>query len=129
VLSLARLSASEAPGATALEFLPVCGLHALGARAAADESVRDRFVAALHAHADGVRFRPRAAVVQALALVGSAVGDRLVRDVAPWMDGYFHAAAVLLALALDAWLGRLRDVDAVVARLDEAFALAQAAPR
>jgi hypothetical protein len=128
-LALARLSADEAPGATALEFLPVCGLYAVGARAADDESVRGRFIGELHAHADDLRFRPRDAVVQALARVGSVVGDALVLDVAPWMDGYFHAAAVLLALALDAWLGRLRDVDAVVARFDEGFALAQAAPR
>jgi hypothetical protein len=128
-LSLARLSAGEAPGATALEFLPVCGLYALGARAAADQTVRERFIAELHAHADDVRFRSRDAVVQALARVGDAAGDALVRDVAPWMDGYFHAAAVVLGLALDPWLGRLHDVDAVLARLDEAFSLANAAPR
>jgi hypothetical protein len=128
-LTLSRLSAGEAPGATALEFLPVCGLYAVGARAAADQSVRGRFIIELHAHADDLRFRSRDAVVHALARVGSVAGDALVRDVAPWMDGYFHAAAVLLALALDAWLGRLRDVDAVVARLDEGFALALAAPR
>src|SRR5579863_6331489 len=39
-LAMARLSPEEAPGATALEFLPVCGLYALGVRAAADRSVR-----------------------------------------------------------------------------------------
>ena len=128
-LALARLSANEAPGATALEFLPVCGLCALGARAATDESVRARFVAELHGHADDLRFRSREAVVQALSRIGQAAGESLVRDVAPWMDGYFHAAAVVLALALDPWLGSLHDSDTVVARFDEAFALLQAAPR
>ena len=36
VFAMARLSADEAPGATALEFLPVCGLLAIGWRGAAD---------------------------------------------------------------------------------------------
>ena len=35
-LAMARLSVDEAPGATALEFLPLCGVLAIGARAAAD---------------------------------------------------------------------------------------------
>lgn len=128
-LALARLSADEAPGATALEFLPVCGVYALGARAAAVESVRPAFVAELHAHADDLRFRLREAVIHALARVGSGAGDALVRDVATWMDGYFHAAAVVHALALDAWLGALHDVDSTVARLDDAFARLRTAPR
>jgi hypothetical protein len=128
-LALARLSADEAPGATALEFLPVCGLLALGARASVDEGVRARFVAELHVHADDLRFRLRDAVVQALARIGQAAGNALVVDVESWMDGYFHAAAVLRALALDAWLGTLQDAGAVVARLEQAFALAQDAPR
>jgi hypothetical protein len=128
-LALVRLSADEAPGATALEFLPVCGVYALAARAAADEPVRARFVAELHARADDRRFRVRDAVVDGLARVGRAGGDALVREASSWMDGYFHAAAVLRALAHDAWLGTLRDVDGIVARLDDAFALVEGAPR
>lgn len=129
VLALARLSAAEAPGAMDLEFLPVCGICALGARASSDGAVRTEFVAELHAHADDLRFRPRDAVVHALARVGGAAGDALVRDVASWMDGYFHAAAVVRALAVDAWLGSVHDVESVVARLDQAFALVLGAPR
>jgi hypothetical protein len=129
VLALARLSADEAPGATALEFLPVCGLHAIGARAAADPNVRASFLAELHAHADDLRFRVRDAVVLALSRVGQSAGDALVRDVGPWMDGYFHAAAVVRALALGPWNGSLHDAEAVVLRLDEALSLAQGAPR
>jgi hypothetical protein len=129
VLALARLSAAEAPGATALEFLPVCGLHALGARAAADEGVRTRFVAELHAHADDTRFRLREAVVQALARIGGAGGDALVSDISPWMDGYFHAAAVVHAIASEAWLARLHDAAAVVSRFDQAHVFLRAAPR
>jgi hypothetical protein len=128
-LSLTRLSADEAPGATPLEFLPVCGVAVLAARAAADAGTRAAFVAELHARADDLRFRVRDAVIAALARVGSAAGDALVQDVQSWMDGYFHAAAVLSALAIDSWLTTLHDGEQVVARMDEAFALAQDAPR
>ena len=128
-LALARLGPDEAPGATALEFLPVCGLLALGARATADPGVRAPFLAELHAHADDLRFRVRDAVVDSLARVGGAAGDALVADVAPWMDGYFHAAAVLRALCRETWLATLHDAPLVVARLDEAFALVRDAPR
>jgi hypothetical protein len=128
-LAMARLPAEAAPGATALEFLPVCGLYALGARAAADPSVRASFLGELHARADDLRFRVRDAVVEALARIGGAAGDALVGEVASWMDGYFHAAAVLRALGHETWLGSLHDAGAVVARLDEAFLLARDAPR
>jgi len=128
-LGLARLSADEAPGATAFEFLPVCGVIALGVRAATDETVRGRFVAELHARADDPRFRVRDSVVEALARVGAGAGDALVEDVASWMDGYFHAAAVVRAVAHEAWLGTLQSAPPVVARLDEAFRLALDAPR
>ncbi|MGO9837631.1 MAG: hypothetical protein ACLP1X_25865 [Polyangiaceae bacterium] len=128
-LGLARLSADEAPGASALEFLPVCGVMALGARASVDKSVRKRFVGELHARADDPRFRVRDAVVEGLARVGAGAGDELVEGVASWMDGYFHAAAVLRALAEEAWLGKLEAAHPVIARLDEAFQLALDAPR
>jgi hypothetical protein len=128
-LAMAHLSADEAPGATALEFLPVCGLAALGARAAADGGVRTQFLMELHARADDLRFRVRDAVIDALARIGGATGDTLANDVAPWMDGYFHAAAVVRALAHEAWLSNLHDAGPVVARFDEAFVLARDAPR
>src|SRR6185437_5882371 len=44
-LVLAQLPGDQAPGATPLEFLPVCGVLTLAARAAADPSVRGAFVA------------------------------------------------------------------------------------
>lgn len=128
-LAMARLSADEAPGSTSLEFLPVCGIQALGLRAAADPTVRTAFLRELHARADDLRFRVRDAVVESLAKVGEAAGDALLGEVASWMDGYFHAAAVLRALGLDTWQGSLHDATAVVARLDEAFLLARDAPR
>jgi hypothetical protein len=129
VLAMAHLTADEAPGATPLEFLPVCGVAAIGVRAAADESVRDRFVGELHGCADDLRFRVRDAVIAALARIGSVSGERLLADVGPWMDGYFHAAAVLFALGNDVWLTQLHAAEPVVARLDDAFVLARDAPR
>ena len=115
-LAMARLTADEAPGATALEFLPMCGVQALGVRAAADPTVRGAFLRELHARADDLRFRVRDAVVDALARIGEATGDALVADVASWMDGYFHAAAVLRALERDAWQGSLHDLCPVYRR-------------
>jgi hypothetical protein len=128
-LAMARLPADRAPGATALEFLPVCGLYALAARAATDPSARATMVGELHAHADDLRFRVREAVIEGLARVGAAAGDALVAEVASWMDGYFHAAAVLLALGRESWLSSTHEAQVVVARLDDAFTLVRDAPR
>jgi hypothetical protein len=128
-LALARMSAEEAPGATAREFLPVCGVYAIAARAAADERTRARLLPELHARADDLRFRVRDAVVEGVSRIGATAGDALAHDVASWMDGYFHAAAVVRALAAPHWLGAIRDARVVVARLDEAFALVRDAPR
>jgi hypothetical protein len=123
------LTADEAPGASPLEFLPVCGVVALGARAASDVAIRERFVAEIHAHADDLRFRVRDAVIGALGRVGAVAGDALVNETATWMDGYFHAAAVLSAMGNDPWLPQIHDATGAVARLGEAFELARTAPR
>ncbi len=128
-LHLARLSPDEAPGATPMEFLPVCGVLALGARAAADPAARALFLPELHARADDSRFRVRDAVVTALPRIGESAGDALVTEVASWMDGYFHAAAVLRALPSTAWLGAISDAGLVLERLDQAFELLKDAPR
>jgi hypothetical protein len=129
VRALAGLNEDEAPGATALEFLPVCGVYALGTRAAADEPVRAKFVAEIHSHADDLRFRVRDAVVEALTRIGARAGEALVDEVASWMGGYFHAAAVVRALARESWLSTLHNAAPVVARLDQAFEQTRDAPR
>jgi hypothetical protein len=127
--ALARLTPDEAPGATALEFLPVCGVLALAGRAAADATVRPAVLGELHGLADDLRFRERDAVIEGLARIGGSAGDALVGEVASWMDGYFHAAAVVRAMAKEPWLPGLNGADAVLERLDEAFVLARDAPR
>jgi hypothetical protein len=128
-LAMARLTADEAPGATVLEFLPMCGTLAIAARATADAAVRPAFVAELHTLADDLRFRVREAVVDGMARIGGAAGDALVGEVASWMDGYFHAAAILRAFSREPWLPSIHEPDAVMLRLDEAFVLARDAPR
>ena len=128
-LAMVHLTADEAPGATPLEFLPTCGVVALSARAAADAAVRSAFTAELHRLADDLRFRVREAVVDGLARIGGVAGDALVEDSASWMDGYFHAAAVVRALARESWLTQLHQPEGPIRRLDEAFELARNAPR
>lgn len=128
-VAMAHLSGDRAPGATALEFLPVCGVLGLAACGAGDVQGRGPRLAELHARADDLRFRVRDAVVVGLARIGGAAGDALVTDVKAWMDGYFHAAAVLRALAAEPWLSTLREAPNVVARFEDAFTLLRDAPR
>ncbi len=129
LFAMAALSADDAPGASAREFLPMCGVIGLGARAALDPRVRAKALAAIHDASEDLRFRVREAAVRALARVGAAAGAALARDVASWMDGYFQAAAVLVALADPAWTNAIDDPADALDRLDEAFALARDAPR
>jgi hypothetical protein len=128
-LRMARLSPDEAPGATAQEFLPVCGVLALAARAASDAKDRKRFVPELHARADDLRFRVRDAVAVGLSRVGASAADDLTLEVEGWMDGYFHASAVVRAMANEPWLSSLHDAAGLVARFGDAFILLREAPR
>jgi hypothetical protein len=129
IAAMAALDADQAPGASALEFIPMCGVAGIGARAAADDRVRDRMISALHDRADDLRFRVRDEVVASLARVGARTGEALASDLSSWMDGYFHAAAVVRALTDTAWLSQIASPDRVLARLDDAFALLKDAPR
>jgi hypothetical protein len=131
-MGMAQLSAEIAPGASEREFLPVCGVLAVAARAAhekKDFALQKKAVALLHEAADDHRFRVREIVPIALGRLGAVMGDKLVHELASWMDGYFHASAVLLAMTQPAFLPAIEDMDAVLTRLDEAYALAKNAAR
>jgi hypothetical protein len=128
VAKMATLDVDTAPGASKYEILPMCGVSALGARAASDAAAM-RALATLHDCAEDLRFRVRDGVAEALARIGEVRGEPLVHDLASWMDGYFHAAAVLRALADPRWLTRIASPTAIIERLDEAFELAKNAPR
>jgi len=129
VVAMATLDADEAPGGGELEFLPMCGVAAVGARAAKDAGARAAMLAVLHGAADDLRYRVRAVVPPALASIGAAAGASLFGDLEPWLDGYFHAAAVLLALSDPAWLTKIDEPTAALLALDRAFALARDANR
>lgn len=128
---LASLDAELAPGASELEFLPVCGVIAVGVRAAKsqDRKARAKAIAFLHDMTEDLRFRVREAAAAALARIGGSDPDGTVREVGSWMDGYFQAAGVLRALAEPGWLDAIQDGESVIERLDEAFVLARDAPR
>ncbi len=129
VMRMVTLDALEAPGASEREILPVCAVAALGARAAGDPERVAEVLAAIHDRADDLRFRVREAVPDALARIGAASGEALVGRLDGWMDGFFHAAAVVVALAKPLWLDTLKEGEAAIARFDEAWTLAVEAPR
>lgn len=130
-VALTTLDADLAPGGTALEFLPMCGTLAVGALAAraTDAGKRARLVAVLHDAAEDLRFRVRDAVPVALENVSAVHASWLLGELESWMDGFFHAAAVLRALVRPGFFGALATADAPVARLAEAWTLATEAQR
>jgi hypothetical protein len=126
--ALASLDADRAAGGTEFEFVPMCGVAAVGARAARERVFAADLVERLHAAADDLRYRVRAMVPEALARVGEVHGAALAEATGAWMDGYFHAAAVLEAIVTPVWLSHAPEA-IVLERLDQGFALAEDAPR
>ncbi len=112
-----------------LEFLPVCGVYAAGARGASDPTARDQMLALLHDAAEDLRFRVRDAVPLALERVGARAGDDVALAVAAWTDGYFHAAAVLRAIVRPDWLPQIANAKNAIDLYERAFQLAVDAPR
>jgi hypothetical protein len=133
VYRMANLPPDEARGASGKEFLSVCGVLAIGARAmvAKETAVRDRALELLEEKADDVRFRVRDAVPLALAMIGQKMTGELGDRLESWMDRYFHAAAVIRALAEPSWLETFSydDYHQPINLLHHAFVLAQDAPR
>jgi hypothetical protein len=129
---MATLDADRAPGGTPLEFLPMCGVAAVGARAASDVSnapLFKRSMEVLEVAAEDLRFRVRDEVPRALVRIGERRGEAFVAELAGWMDGFFQAAAVLAALTDTTWLSTIRHHEEIILRLDEAFELARGADR
>lgn len=125
---MASATSDEAPGGSPLEMIPLAGVLAAGACAARQRRAREDMLALLHEACDDPRFRVREAVSVALADVGAREGDALLGRVGTFADGYFHAAALLDALASAAWLPTLTDAPGVVGLLERAFHLADEAP-
>jgi hypothetical protein len=131
--AMAELPPDEARGASGKEFLSVCGVLIVGARAmtAKNDAGRDEALALFEAKADDPRFRVREAIPIALAMLGSTMKEALAPRVAHWMDRYFQAAAVILALADPAWLETFppEHHEEALDLLHAAFLLAHEAPR
>ena len=134
---LITLDADRAPGGGSgphgagaeLEFLPVCGVFAAGARAVSDPKARVEMLALLHDAAEDLRYRVRDAVPLALERVGARAGDEVAIAVSEWMDGYFHASAVLRAIVAKDWLPHITDPTNAISLYESAFHLAEDAPR
>jgi hypothetical protein len=110
------------------EFLPIVGAFCLAVRfasgASAETVLRD-----LRPLSEDSRHLVRAGVVAALGEMGRTAGDELAAALAAWTDGYLSAAVALEAMAVRSWLDALRSPASALPRLDEAFALVEAAPR
>jgi hypothetical protein len=127
---MATIHPDEARGGTEMEFIPMCGVMALGMLAAKmDDRAREKPFATIHDAAEDLRFRVRDTVPLALAYIGARHPEWTLRNVAPWMDGFFHAAAVLRAISEPEFLRVVKEPQELVARLEDAFALAENAPR
>lgn len=131
--AVASAGKTGAPLARALvqsgdEYLVIVGAMCEGARLAQKVDA-DRALAALHELAGDERFLVRDGVVHALRTALAARGDEVVRALASFTDGYLHAHVALEALAEPTLLTSLHAEAEVLARLDEAFELADASPR
>jgi hypothetical protein len=135
---LVRLDAERAPGGTPSEFLPVCGVRALGALLAREsEPHASVLLPLLLESADDFRFRVRQTVPLALADAFADRGALLLRVEDEWLEGFFQASVYLRTLSDPFLAGMLRDVDdngvAVAERVAAVFGkslgLLQDAPR
>jgi hypothetical protein len=88
-----------------------------------------RALADLQTLAEDPRHLVRAGIVEALRDRLVSLGAPAVDDLAAWTDGYLHAHIALEALADRTWLTSLPTSDGLLARLEEAFVLADASPR
>jgi hypothetical protein len=112
------------------EYLRIVAAAAHAARSLGKQRApAERAMEALQELAEDPRHHVRLGVVEALRTCIGARGEAAVIELAAWTDGYLQAHVVLEALADRTILAALPSGDAVLARLGEAFALADASPR
>ena len=125
-------------GRSAEEYLRVVAAMALAARAMPASGARGskqsagrvaEALAGLQELCEDPRHLVRQGVIEALRMRVAAVGEAAVAELSAWTDGYFQAHVALAALADRPLLDALPRSDEVLARLDEAFVLADASPR
>jgi hypothetical protein len=110
------------------EFSQIVAALALGARSIAGVDPRGA-LAGLQTLAEDPRHHVRSGVIEALRMRLAALGEVAVAELAAWTDGYLQAHVALSALADRVILDALPARAPVLARLDEAFALADRSPR
>jgi hypothetical protein len=111
LMKWAAMPSEETPYGGASEFLPFCGLQALGAvYPSADEAGRWRIEAALRAAANDIRWRVREGVAMGLQRIGEADFDAPRRILDGWADdpSLLVQRAVVAALAHPPFLGDAR---------------------
>ena len=86
-------------------------------------------LADLQTLAEDPRRLVRVGLVAALRTRLAAMGEPAVVELAAWTDGYLQAHVALEALADRTWLTGLASSESLLARLDEAFVLADQSPR
>jgi len=128
VAELCAMNARRAPPRSALEFLPVVGAFCVAARALAARGLGPE-LDRLSVMAEDPRHLVRDGVVLALVEIGRDRPEELVAALGAWMQAYLPAAVALAALSSRPWLDRLASADPVIARFDDAFSLAESAPR
>jgi hypothetical protein len=109
-------------------YLVRVGLMALAARAADPRDKTGAFEA-LHDRADESEKEARDAVIDALVSVVALRGDDVVPAFARMTDGFLHAFVALEALTARPALDKISGADELLARLTEAFDLADESSR
>lgn len=117
------------------EYLRVVAAMAFAARSLPGPNPRrtrtrvDEALADLQQLAEDPRHLVRSGIVAALRVRLTALGEPAVVALQAWTDGYLQAHVALEALADRTWLTTLPSADSLLARLDEAFVLADLSPR
>jgi hypothetical protein len=126
-LRLAAMGTDEAPGGTSLEFLPCCGLVAVGRLVAEGD---DSLVSLLRAAAGDARWRVRESVAIALQRWGDADLGSMTDAIEAWPGGsLLEARAAVAAICEPRLLRTAPAVEAAVRILDSATATLVAVPR
>lgn len=126
-LRLAAMGAGEAPNGTPLEFLPCCGLVAVGRLVAEGD---DSLVPLLRAAAGDARWRVRESVAIALQRWGDADLGSMADAIESWPGcGLLEARAAVAAICEPRLLRTAPAVEVAVRILDSATASLVAVPR
>src|SRR5690349_11175329 len=129
-LAWAGLSPGDAPGGTALEFLPCCGLVALGRLVAEGAEDSIDLVSRLRAAPADERWRVREAVAIALQQWADADPAAMIAAIEPWAEGSpYECRAAVAAICEPRLLSTTQAVQAAVLILDASTTRLAGLPR